>query len=466
MAKWDDLPGELHAEIWGHFRNNIITSLRHVDNEPFETYVAECISKLSEEERRREDERRDQVCTTPYERRQSIRSEKRYDALQKAQAIETASDRLAVEHAVLISKDLAWSLRGKLEDRLKAMIKVGKIIHSKYVSLRYGSWYGEKTEKEAYGRWQSEISRRIQRMEMIVKQVTTWRVFQPCWQKLPLAISARIVGEAMKDCTIREDTWEQIERGKYGWDECANVDEEVLADLFKRILDLSMVSKSVAVPVSHALEGLLIHLDAQKELQKHEVGCAEGGLWDSEYDTTGSKQAAFDIAECWLDDLISLGNHAYKIYCIVSCWGTSIETRKIPRKLRRRIARESLRVPKLKVFKRMLFWRDRCRAKDGGKYPYNLLDKISTREEFERCHEGFLKLGILARYYPTAWLVKALRGYSTRLQQRSDSVKELLSRSPRDQDIIDLKWAGQTEALRDEVEALLSKVYTWAAESW
>jgi hypothetical protein len=296
--------------------------------------------------------------------------------------------------------------------------------------------------------------------------VNTWRVLSPCWQKLPLSISARIVGEAMKNCTVSEDTWEQIERGKYGFDDCAKVDEEVLADLFKRIIDLSMVSKSVALPVSHALEALLVHFEEHKATQRHEVGCAEGGLWDAEYDTTGSKQAALDITEGWLDDLTSLGNHAYKMYCVVSCWGTNNGTRKIPRKLKRQIERQCLRLPKLRNLRTLLTGRrvDRALGKVPG--PNKILNNCYTRTAFEPCREGFQKLSLLARCYPTAWLVQALRRHSARLLLRSNSIEELLSSDFCDQDIVDLKWAEQTMALRDEVEALLGKVYTWAVESW
>jgi len=464
MAKWEDLPGELHAEIWGHFRNNVITSLLHVDNEPFETYVAECTAKLGEEERRREEERRDQVCTTPYERRQSIRSGKRYDALRKAQAIEKASDRLAVEHAVLISKELAWSLRGELEDRLKAMIKVGKTIHSKYIGLRYGSWYGEKTEKEAYGRWQSEISLRIQRIEEVVNRVNTWRLFRPCWQSLPLEISTRIVGEAMKNCTVSEDTWEQIDRGKYGFDAHANVDDEVREDLRKRIFRLSIVSKSVAVSVSKALEGLLVHLEEQKQIQQYNVYGADEAFCDAEYDTTGSKSAACGRAEYWLEDLTTLHNHAYKLRSVVSSWTTTEnELMNFPRRLKAQIARENLRAPKLKILKELLR-RDRSRNIDH--WGYNRYEESRTKNEFEPCHEGLEKLWLLARCYPTAWLVKRLRRYSAKLLGLSNTMRKILSTTRHDQGHVDLRWPERTEALRDEVEALLSKVYTWAAESW
>jgi hypothetical protein len=162
MAKWDDLPGELHAEIWEYFCTNVVTSLLHVDNEPFETFVAECTAEISKEEREREEERRHETPADPCGRRDSIRSEKRYAAFKKARDAEKVSDRLAIEHAVLVSKGFAWSLRGHLEDRLKAIIKNGRTIKDEYRDLRYthrGSM--DNPERAAYSWWQSELSRRI-----------------------------------------------------------------------------------------------------------------------------------------------------------------------------------------------------------------------------------------------------------------------------------------------------------------
>jgi len=137
MAKWEDLPGELHAQIWDHFRDQVIKSLTDVDNKPFETYVAECTAELSEEERKREEERMHEQLTKPHERIRGTRADKCFQAYKKAKAAEEASDRLAIEHALLISKNIAWSLRGQLKDRLETMIKLGKTINDKYFDLYY-----------------------------------------------------------------------------------------------------------------------------------------------------------------------------------------------------------------------------------------------------------------------------------------------------------------------------------------
>jgi len=351
MAKWDDLPGELHAQIWDHFRNHVITSLVHVDNKPFETYVAECKTELSEEEREREEMRMHEQPTNLYEVKRTTREEQCYQAYLKAKATEKASDRLAIEPAVLISKAFAWNLLGQLKDRLETMVKLGKTINDKYDNLHFAHLLGHSSERDAYGDWQSVISRRTRRMEMIVNRVNTWRVFDTCWHKLPLTIVARIVGQALQDCTVPEDTWDQIERGKYGFDRYICVGDEVREDLRKRMFRLSMVSKSVAVPVAHALADVVQHLEGKQEHQQHEVDYADAALDDSEYDSTGSTSAALARAEIWLNDLTSLRNYAHKLSFVVSCWAVDSRSKRSPRKVKLQIVRECLKLPKLRTLK-------------------------------------------------------------------------------------------------------------------
>jgi len=460
MANWEDLPGEIHAAIWGYFRNNIITSLVHVDNKPFETYVAECTAELSEEEREREEVR----MHHPLGMRDG-REENCYQAYLKAKAAEKANDRLAIEHALLISKEFAWSLRGLLKDRLETMIKLGKTIDDKYLDLFYAHRWGHNSERDAYAHWQGDISRRIQRMEMVVKRVNTWQAFDACWHQLPLSIAARIVGQAIQDCTVPEDTWDQIEDGKYGLDKHICIGDEVRKDMRRRIFRLSMVSKSLAAPVAHALAGVARHLDGQKEHQQHEVDAAERELDNSDHDSTGSKSAVLTRAEIWLGDLTILRNHAHKLYFVVSCWAVDSRSRKIPRKLKLQITRECLKLPKLRTLKLIINARRFELRWKGQRYEHTW-DDDSTRAEFKPCHEGFEKLALLARCCPSAWLVKALRKYSAQLLKLSSQIDGLLWWGCYDWKVADLDWEGRIEALRTKVEALLSNVCTWAAESW
>jgi len=269
----------------------------------------------------------------------------------------------------------------------------------------------------------------------------------------------------MQDCSVPEDTWDQIEHDKYGFDKYARVGDEVREDLRRRIFRLSMVSKSLAAPVAHVLADVVRHLDGQKAHQQHEVDYADGALYGSEYDSTGSKSAALARADIWLRDLTILHNYAHKLYFVVSCWAVDSRSKEIHHKLRLQITRECLKLPKLRILKQIIHARNYQLRWEGQRYEHTW-EEDSTREEFEPCHEGLQKLSLLTRCCPSAWLVKALRKHSARLPKLSGQIDELLSWGHYDWKVADLDWEGRIKALRDEVEALLSKVCTWAAESW
>jgi len=295
--------------------------------------------------------------------------------------------------------------------------------------------------------------------------VQSYQVFDACWQKLPLEITEKILVHAMRICTVGEDVWDEIEDGKYGFDFRADTAGVVKADLRKRIFRLSMVSKSVAGPVANALVDVMLHLEEQRQLQRLRVSYADGELRGWQYDSDGSKGAALACAEAWLDDLTTLRNYADKVYFVVSCWNAGKGTRKIRRRLKLQIARECLQVPKLSVLKQIINSRELALKREGENYNH-LLDDDSTCRSFEDCRKGFQKMSLFARCSPTAWVVKVLRKYLARLQKLSHQIDEMLSWGHYDWKVANLDWKGQNETLRDEVEALLSKVYTWAAESW